>query len=132
MSAKELIVFAVAKDLCKYVFEITDKSPKKFRFSLVSRMQNLAMEVVEKLFRANEIMVGIGPMATSRAWRRTQLQRDALSAAKLLGFMGLIAQEQKAVTEHQYEVMSRYVANAEYLIKAWLRKDMERYRVECC
>lgn len=37
-SSPELAVIAKAKDLADYLFEATRKSPKVFRFALVSRM----------------------------------------------------------------------------------------------
>lgn len=37
----ELTVITKAKDLCSYVIKVTQKSPKQFRFTFVSRLQNL-------------------------------------------------------------------------------------------
>ena len=34
----ELTVITRAKELCQYILMITDKSPKKYRFTLVSRL----------------------------------------------------------------------------------------------
>lgn len=51
----ELSVIVNAKDLCNYIFIITDKSPKKFRFSLVSRLQNLSLNVLISLKLMNYI-----------------------------------------------------------------------------
>ena len=53
----ELAVFTRAKELSKTVFVVTQDAPKKFRFSLVSRLQDLSMEVVGHLYRANEIFI---------------------------------------------------------------------------
>lgn len=33
-----------AKDLCSYIMTVTQKSPKNFRYTYVSRLQNLAMD----------------------------------------------------------------------------------------
>lgn len=33
MTAGELAVITKAKDLCNYIITVTDKSPKKFRFT---------------------------------------------------------------------------------------------------
>ena len=38
----ELTVIMKAKDLCTYIVTITQKSPRQFRFTFVSRLQNLA------------------------------------------------------------------------------------------
>lgn len=53
----ELSVITKAKNLCSYVMVITQKSPKHFRYTFVTRLQNLALNVVEKLIRANDIFV---------------------------------------------------------------------------
>lgn len=45
----ELTVVTRAKELCQYILTITDKSPKKFRFTLVSRLQNYSLSVIEHL-----------------------------------------------------------------------------------
>ena len=37
----ELTVITKAKDLCSYVMTVTQKSPKQFRFTFVSRLENL-------------------------------------------------------------------------------------------
>ena len=54
-STSELAVITKAKDLCSYVMTVTDKSPKRFRFTLVSRMQNYELNVIESLILASEI-----------------------------------------------------------------------------
>ena len=46
---KELTVIVKAKDLCAYIMTITQKSPKQFRFTFVSRLQNLSLDIVENL-----------------------------------------------------------------------------------
>ena len=53
----ELTVITKAKDLCSYVMTITQKSPKHFRYTFVNKLQNLALSVIENLFRANDVYV---------------------------------------------------------------------------
>ena len=53
----ELQVITKAKDLCRYVMQVTHKSPKEYRFTYVVRMQNLALDVVSNLYRANDVYV---------------------------------------------------------------------------
>ena len=45
--ASELLVITKAKDLCSYIMTITEKSPKRFRFTLVSRLQNYGLDIWE-------------------------------------------------------------------------------------
>ena len=56
----KLSVITKAKELCGYVMTVTEKSPKRFRFTLVSKLQNYALDAVEYLIRANEVFVAAG------------------------------------------------------------------------
>ncbi len=51
----ELTVIMKAKDLCAYVMTVTQKSPKHLRYTFVTRLQNLAMDVLEKLYRSGRM-----------------------------------------------------------------------------
>lgn len=53
----ELQVITKAKDLCSYIMVITQKSPKHYRYTFVSKLQNLALSIVENLYRANDTFV---------------------------------------------------------------------------
>jgi len=57
----ELTIVTKAKDLCSYVVTVTQKSPKQFRFTFVSRLINLAFGIIDAIYRANEVYVGVGP-----------------------------------------------------------------------
>lgn len=61
-SKSELSVITKSKDLCNYILTITDKSPKKFRFTLVSRLQNYSLAIIENLLSANEVRVLVDTM----------------------------------------------------------------------
>ena len=71
----ELSVITKAKELCSYVMTVTEKSPKRFRFTLVSRMQNYALDVIENLYIANEIYVPAG--RRDQAEKRQSYQQQA-------------------------------------------------------
>ena len=51
----DLMVITKAKNLSDYILTITQKSPKQFRFSLVGRLQNYALDIVELLYEANDV-----------------------------------------------------------------------------
>lgn len=53
----ELSIMVKSRKLAEYIFTITEKSPKKFRFTITSRLQNLSLCAMEHLIRANEIYV---------------------------------------------------------------------------
>ena len=58
LKKSKLNVITKSKDLCTYIFNINDKSPKRFGFTLVSKIQNLSLSIIEKIYRANEISIG--------------------------------------------------------------------------
>lgn len=53
----ELTAIKKAKELSVVIFEVTEKSPKKFKFTLVSRMQNLSLDIISELYNANDVFV---------------------------------------------------------------------------
>lgn len=53
----DLTVITKAKELCSYIMTVTQKSPKYFRYTFVSCLQNLTLDVIENLYMANEIFV---------------------------------------------------------------------------
>ena len=48
-----LFVITKTKDLAKYIITVTEKSPKKFRFTLVVRLQNYILDAMEEEYPAN-------------------------------------------------------------------------------
>ena len=54
---KDLKVISKAKELSAVIFEITERSPKKFRFTLVSRMQNISLDIIAELYEANDTYI---------------------------------------------------------------------------
>lgn len=52
-NSNDLMVVTVVKKLGAYIIAITEKSPAKFRGVFVNRMQNICLETLELLLRAN-------------------------------------------------------------------------------
>lgn len=56
MAENDLKVIQKAKELATHTLKVTSNAnryPKKYRFSLVDKMQNKSMEIYEMLFEAN-------------------------------------------------------------------------------
>lgn len=100
----EMTVITKAKELCSYVMVITQKSPKHFRFTFVTRMQNLALEVIEELYRANDTFIAGGNPDSLR--QRLEHQQKAITALKLLAYISYLAYEQGCILAKQYEQIS--------------------------
>ena len=104
---------------------VTNKSPKRFRFTLVSRLQNYSLDIIENLFRANETFVGHGD--TQSAAERLAYQRKAMTTLKLLGYMSEASMKQGCILPKQYEQMTKQLYDAENLLGAWMNSDRKRY-----
>ena len=120
----ELTVITKTKDLCSYVMTITQKSPKRFRFTFVSRLQNLALSAIENLFRANDIFVSKTDVSSQK--ERLSFQRSAMTDLKGLGYIALLAMEQGCILPRQYEQISRQIADCQNLLGAWMNSDRKR------
>lgn len=120
----ELAVITKAKDLCSYVMTITDKSPKRFRFTLVAKLQSYALNTIENLYRANEVFVKTGGM--EKAAQRLDFQHQALTELKLLGYVAQLSMEQGCILPKQYEQITKKVADCQNMLGAWLNSDRKR------
>lgn len=120
----ELTVITKAKDLCSYVMTVTRKSPKQFRFTFVSRLQNLVLSVVENLFRANDVFVSKTDTYSQK--ERRAFQRNAMTDLKLLGYIALLAMEQGCILPKQYEQISKQITDCLNLLGAWMNSDRRR------
>ena len=120
----ELTVITKAKNLCSYVLTVTDKSPKKFRFILVAKLQNNALDALESLFLANEIFVG--DKDKRRIEMRQDHQRKAMTHFKLLAYLAQLAMEQQCILPKQYEQITKQVYGCQNLLGAWMNSDRKR------
>ena len=51
----ELVVITETKRLIEYILVITEKSPKKFRYSFINKIHSLLIEIIELLYEANSL-----------------------------------------------------------------------------
>lgn len=54
---KDLLVMQKVKELCDYVFSISERMPKKIRFTLTVRLQNLSSDVITYISTANDVFI---------------------------------------------------------------------------
>lgn len=126
----ELSVITKAKELCSYVLTVTEKSPKRFRFTLTGKLQNYAINVIEMLIKANEIYVYDSNRAVNvqLMQERVHLQREAMTNLKLLSYMAQLAMEQQCILPKQYEQITRKVYDCQNLLGAWMKSDSNRFQ----
>ena len=121
----ELSVITKAKDLCGYIMKITLKSPKQFRFTFISKLHNLALSVVENLFRANDVFVQKGDFKAIQ--ERLDYQRKALTDIKLLAYVSLLATEQGCLLVKQYENIAKFSSECQAMLNGWITSDRKRF-----
>lgn len=122
----ELSVVMKAKDLCRYIMTVTQKSPKQYRFTFTTRLQNLSMDVIEDIYLANETFVG-GQEAKTKAQKRLDLQHRAMTKTRLLAYIAQLAVEHKALLPKQYEQISMQSTDVLNLLGAWIKSDRNRF-----
>lgn len=122
----ELTVITKAKDLCGYVMTVTQKSRKHYRYTFVSRLQNLSMDILENLFRANDVFAVKGDYSSIA--RRRDFQQQAMTDLKLLAYFAQLAFEQKCILANQFEQISMQSADCQNLFMYNRRYRRQRNR----
>lgn len=86
----EFNVIVKAKDLVKHTFTITNSTeryPKKYRFTLVNRIQDKAVDVYECVLEANELdlrdaqEMGFISMSSCEYWSKLALEVKYMTTA---------------------------------------------------
>jgi len=121
----ELTVVTKAKDLCSYIVTITQKSPKQFRFTFVSRLQNLALDVIEKIYYANEIFLTKDDEKALQ--QRLSLQHHALTSLKLIAYISELSVKENCILFKQYEQICKLTTDCQNLMGAWINSDKKRF-----
>jgi hypothetical protein len=104
---------------------VTQKSPKQFRFTFVTRLQNYALDVIENIYYANEIFIGKG--FERNAEKRLELQQRALTTLKLIAYVSELAMTQQCLIFKQYEQIAKLTTDCQRLLGAWINSDKKRF-----
>ena len=121
----ELTVITRAKELCQYILLVTDHSPKKFRFTLVGRMQNYALDIIENLYLANSILLKSGT-SEGKVRQRQEYQGSAMVTLRLLAYIAMVGRESQCITGKQHSVMADKIMETQRLLYAWAKSDQKR------
>ena len=124
VNANDLMVITVVKKLGAYIITVTEKSPAKFRGVFVNRMQNMCLDALEQLLRANFTRMD----SDSNKKLREEYQKEAIIKLKMLGYISLIAENSKCILNRQYKQISLQIGEAINLIVAWKKSDDDRWR----
>jgi hypothetical protein len=135
----ELNVVIKAKEICEYVFASTQKSPVKFRWSLVKRLQSLSLKALSALYSANDLPlvstlpagnahaeVHSSPFADPFASARAINQTKAIAALRKLDFFAELSLKEKCITPGQHEHLSKLILDGLRMTCKWRASDVER------
>ena len=123
MAETDLKVILKAKELAKHTFQVTSncrRYPKKYRFSLVDRMQHKAMDIYEMLLEANRTDL------KHHAGERAELQTKAITKCDELLFYIELSHELNIIDMNSMEYWSKQVADIKHMAIAWRTKDKAR------
>lgn len=123
MADKELQVIIKAKQLAAHTLRVTsncNRYPKKFRFSLVDKMQNKSLEIYEKLMEANRTDL------KDYRRERLELQNQAITYCDELLFYIELSYELNIINDKSTGYWSKMVADIKHMAIAWRSKDKER------
>ncbi len=113
----DLYVVTKVKELIKYVFTVTEKSPKKFRYTLVTRMQNFCLDAVECIYEANELPLNDNRLA---------LQQRAGIVLKKQGYFSMLCSDVECILPKQAEQSSKLQAESLLFLGKWIASDKKR------
>lgn len=119
----DLKVIIKAKALAKHTFTLTSNAnryPKKYRFSLVDKMQNKCLNIYEALFEANRTDV------KDFKRERLELQTKAITYCDELLFYIELSQELNIINTKSMEYWSKMVCDIKHMAIAWRTKDRNR------
>ena len=123
MAENELRVILKAKDLAEHTLRITsncNRYPKKYRFSLVDKMQNKSLEIYENLYEANRTDI------KNYRLERSELQTKAITKCDEFLFYIELSMKLNIINVKSMEYWSKMVSDVKHMAIAWRTKDKER------
>lgn len=123
MAEIKLQVILKAEELAEHTLRVTsncNRYPKKWRFSLVDKMQNKALEIYEYLHEANRTDL------KSYGRERSELQTKAITYCDELLFYIELSYKLNIINDKGMEYWSKMVTDVKRMAIAWRTRDKER------
>lgn len=122
MAENDLRVIAKAKELAVHSFKLTsniNRYPKKYRHSLVDRIQLKSLDLYETLLEANRI-----PNQT-RKWDRCETITRGITICDELLFYIELSMNLGLLNDKSAEYWSKMVSDVKYMSIAWRTKERQ-------
>ncbi len=120
MAENDLKVIVKAKELAVHTFKLTsncNRYPKKYRHSLVDRMQIKSLDIYDTLFEANRIN-----NVTNKRERCEMITRAITNCDELLFYIEL-SMNLGLLVDNSAEYWSKVVRDVKYMSIAWRTKE---------
>ena len=122
MAENELKVIVKAKELAVHSFKLTsniNRYPKKYRHSLVDRIQVKSLDVYETLLEANRID------NRTRKWERCETITRAITLCDELMFYIELSMNLELPTGRSAAYWSKMVQDVKYMSIAWRSRERQ-------
>ena len=116
MAENDLKVIVKAKELALHTFKLTsncNRYPKKYRHSLVDRIQLKSLDLYETLLEANRID------NRTRKWERCETITRAITYCDEMLFYIELSMMLELLTDKSAEYWSKMVMDVKYMAIAW-------------
>lgn len=122
MADNDLKVIVKAKELAVHSYKLTsncNRFPKKYRHSLVDRIQIKSLDIYETLFEANRIN-----NVTNKRERCEAITRAITLCDEMLFYIEL-SMMLELLTDKSAEYWSKMVTDVKYMSLAWRKKERQ-------
>ena len=125
----ELIAITVTREAAEYIMRISDNAkvfPKRARFTVVFKLQNMALNLVRLTVEANEIY----PKSKEEYYslRHPKLQEAMAICRSILALIDMV-KDIYNVAPNRVEYATKLLTNARIKILQWMKSDEAKYRV---
>lgn len=123
MNGEDLQVILKAKALAEHTLRLTsncNRYPKKYRFSLVDKMQNKSLDIYEALMEANRTDI------KTYKRERNELQTKAITYCDQLLFYIELSYKLNIINIKSVQYWSKIVSDIKHMSIAWRSKDKTR------
>ena len=113
--AEELQIFVKWVEFLKWLLSTTDKFPKKVRFTLTTRIDNLTLDILEDIIECK-----YDPDARPAGFKNINIKLEKLRV------LLRICHESKHLSNRQYEHAATHINEVGKMIGGWLKKNLPK------
>ena len=110
--AKELTVFAKWEEFLKWLLNVTEKFPKKIRFTFTTRIDNLTLDILEKI-----IACKFNPGLRQKGLKKINLDLEKLRV------LLRVCNELKYLPHRQYQYAVIRINEVGRMVWGWLKDE---------